>query len=688
MTRRELIQLLVTARFSSRRLGTTALPFTYVIDYSIDHLDNPAYIRKVAAAPPNLLHLGLDTPFWGRRGPVRQVPNPGGPERAERIGPEETRKKTASITRMVGELKRVGVDVVIPYICNQTLSGDADKRLGFWEFYDHWDDYLSFGLPPRPAADPIKWLQEDPKGNPHYNYRLAHKAFTPLYRYAPCPNNEYWDLYLRFVVERIAGCGYDGVFVDNNILHCYCRYCRKEFRRYLAWRYTPAALRRNFGTPSVEKLELNWRADKSWFARQQAEFRDYILAELPPDQLEREFAVRDIGSVKEWNRLGNGFLYGRGVRFVSYLQDKYPAAERRRRFGMEDLLHMGLETAADRLLWMETQRFWAWSIAENLLRLEKAGRRYRSDFLVLPNWGELGTVSGAVGRSVDGKNVTEWSRGCKCLMFEEDVASGRTSPETYKDRLLEYRYAFANGVSPAILAYGKDSASLIDLAHAEAAAGGGGAYVQVHYGFPEIRRRYRAFFERHPELFVGLEPYAQVALILSFAAIHMGDHAHFERTLEWTKRLGKGHFLFHVLDGDRAGQPPLSSFAHVIQTRGSDSGTAPPANLAVTDRRDIPGLRATAYWKRESGRARIVIHLVNYEVTELTEAAPVRHLTMSVPLPAGAWRLEKLRQFEPGDTPESTLQGSVENGRLRFGVSEIRAYKALEATLETPSKPG
>ena len=129
---------------------------------------------------------------------------------------------------------------MIPYICNQTMAGDPEKRAGFWKFYDSWDDYRGFGLPPRPATDPIEWLQRDPDGNIHYNYRWAHQAFRPERRFAPCPNNEHWSAWLEFVVDQMAQCGYDGVFVDNNILHCYCSYCRREFRRFLGSRYTAA----------------------------------------------------------------------------------------------------------------------------------------------------------------------------------------------------------------------------------------------------------------------------------------------------------------------------------------------------------------------------------------------------------------------------------------------------------------
>ncbi len=47
-------------------------------------------------------------------------------------------------------LHAAGVHHVMPYICSVTIGGHHVRRTGFWEFYDHWDEYLEFGLPPRP----------------------------------------------------------------------------------------------------------------------------------------------------------------------------------------------------------------------------------------------------------------------------------------------------------------------------------------------------------------------------------------------------------------------------------------------------------------------------------------------------------------------------------------------------------
>ncbi len=41
----------------------TSIPFTYLIDYSQGHVNNPEYLKKIAEAPPTLMHVGEDVVF-------------------------------------------------------------------------------------------------------------------------------------------------------------------------------------------------------------------------------------------------------------------------------------------------------------------------------------------------------------------------------------------------------------------------------------------------------------------------------------------------------------------------------------------------------------------------------------------------------------------------------------------------
>ncbi len=796
MNRRELLELGLSLPVAGLALQDapqrTAVPETYVIEYGLDYVNNPAFLRQVAEAPPQFLHVGHDVPFKAGSGP-RLVPEPFQGKYLDRYGllsPEALRKYSSDLQEFVARLHRAGARTVIPYICNQTMGGDPDRRAGFWEFYDHWDDYREFGLPPQPGADPVEWLQRDPQGNISFNYARTHPVFAPAFRWTPCPNNEHWTRYLEFVVEKIAACGYDGVFVDNNILHCYCRWCRREFVRYLRSRYNPDALRRAFGTADAAAVELSWQADRVSWSRTRPEFRDFLLHQKASELKER-FGVTELDSVQELNFLGNGYLKRPAGEFIAHLEEKYPAAERRRRFGAEDLRSLGLETPQRRLAWLETQRFWAWSIAENLIRFQRAGERIRKPFLVLPNWGAMRTILNVDGRRQDAKNVEEWSRGCRWLMFEEDGMPGRLARGLYHDFLSQYKYGLATGVRPVVLPYGKQTAANLELAHAEAAASGGGAYVQGGYRFPEVRRRWRAFYERHPGLFEGYEPCAEVAVAYLFNQVHYENSTHLLHLHQLKRALDAGHILFDyvtegaieagrlaryqvvllpqaaylndrvvraleawvrgggrlVLTGDlpafdetarprakpafadafHAARPQddmqvvslgkgrlawaraiervapipeqerrllyLSSTAlneAVAKLSGQQAQPERPLigllaklagkNLAYTDRGDLPGLRATCYWRRAGRGARLVLHLVSYEVNENQPPEPARDVPISLPLPA-AGRLVGLRCYRAGAEQPAKLSGEIRLGRLEFRVPEVVVHLLVEAEL-------
>jgi hypothetical protein len=104
VSRRELLQLgLLPALPSPAEAPQTSRPLTYVIDYAMDHLDRlDACVREVAAAAPNLLHLGHDTPFKGGPGP-RRAPEPLGGAQAARyplLSPAATREYLQALKRI------------------------------------------------------------------------------------------------------------------------------------------------------------------------------------------------------------------------------------------------------------------------------------------------------------------------------------------------------------------------------------------------------------------------------------------------------------------------------------------------------------------------------------------------------------------------------------------------------------
>lgn len=234
-------------------------PFTYLINYS-EEVIGDKFITKLAEAPPKLLHVGIVMPFKSAWGPTT-----GFSSRAHGFGeilpPEMVEKAIEKVKDFISKVRETGVEYIIPYICSQTIVGNHVKRTGFWKFYDRWEDYLGFGVPPKPDEDPIKWMQQEYVCTPNYPY--------PFIRYRPCMNNPYWREWLKFIVRQIALLGYNGVFVDNNVMSCYCDICQKKFVEYLSSKYTPEELRKQLGFSNPDKTLLGREGDGLLWAETQ-----------------------------------------------------------------------------------------------------------------------------------------------------------------------------------------------------------------------------------------------------------------------------------------------------------------------------------------------------------------------------------------------------------------------------------
>lgn len=244
----------------------TSPPLTYILDYGPKHVNSIEYIETIAKAPPTLLHLGKDVPLTHSWGPIQALGGenqahgkrrPYGPEDdIRRLSPEELRQRMADLSKLVVDLHRAGVKWVAPYICSMTIGGRPDTRAGFWEFYDHWNEYQAFGLGPRPASDPIQWMQIAPDGSQQLFYKFTgdfYPPYEPNRRYAACLNNPNWRGWLEKVTENVARCGFDGAFVDNaGSLRCYCPCCKEKWRQWITRRYSEHQRQELFGTPEPE----------------------------------------------------------------------------------------------------------------------------------------------------------------------------------------------------------------------------------------------------------------------------------------------------------------------------------------------------------------------------------------------------------------------------------------------------
>lgn len=241
----------------------TAAPVYYLIDYGDEHLDNPEYIEWIRELPPDLLHLGKDVPMTHIYGPIAATGGENqahGRNRADirRLTPDEVQARIESLQRMNAALHEAGVEMVMPYTSSITFAGDPVKREGFFDFWDHWDEYLRFGIGPRPDDPPENWPAIKADGSLHtFGKLLKPEYFTGMSRYVACIENPAWRDWLVQVHRLIAVAGYDGAFPDNTSpIKCYGPHCQQAFRGYLAEKFTPAQLQELFAAADVTQLEL------------------------------------------------------------------------------------------------------------------------------------------------------------------------------------------------------------------------------------------------------------------------------------------------------------------------------------------------------------------------------------------------------------------------------------------------
>jgi hypothetical protein len=93
--------------------STTTDPVTYIIDYTVNHLDNPGYLKTLTGAPPQFLHVGQDTPFAGASGPVvvaKELTYVG----LDLLTPKQLRARTRSIKKFVASVHAAGVEKGLP----------------------------------------------------------------------------------------------------------------------------------------------------------------------------------------------------------------------------------------------------------------------------------------------------------------------------------------------------------------------------------------------------------------------------------------------------------------------------------------------------------------------------------------------------------------------------------------------
>ena len=496
----------------------TATPFIYVIDYATGQERNPEYREHFEKAAPDLFHPGSDCRYLGRFGFGTGVLD-------SRHTPYETYRK--EMKDYIDFLHEKGVRWITPYLCNQTISGNDTLRLGAWEVYDRWEDFAFLGLGEKPG-DLLEWMQREPSGNLHYNYKrmcyLSRGMTAEDIRYAPCANHPDWRRMCDNEARLAAEMGFDGLFIDNCILHCYCIHCEARFQRYLRNKYTPEEFQAAFGLRDYSDLTLYKEGDHQFWARSHPDFIAWEEARQPREKWPVLFGTDEPPLTEvSIDNMGGGMLTGECAAFIA---EKLLPSGVRPSFDAVRLANPALQTPKGRLAWAETKMFWADSIEEQLAEMRAAGQAVNPDFLLIPNWGVMRRINAMAGRSEDAKDMQRWTGGSRWQMYEEDHTTGLIAPGAVLDFDMQLRFAYANGVRAMLLPYNLPGEEIFDVALAETAASGGSVFVG-RWDCPELQNRYRRFFHDHQDLYEGYESAAEVGLIHCYDQTHYLhlDHA-------------------------------------------------------------------------------------------------------------------------------------------------------------------
>ncbi|MBK9166624.1 MAG: hypothetical protein IPM24_04075 [Bryobacterales bacterium] len=160
---------------------------------------------------------------------------------------DRLRRSAEYFENLNGEIKKLGAKVIGHFDIVKYLLGDKSKdpakpEGGFFEYYNNlWDEKE---LGPKPVADPLDLLQQNPRGVPIMH---TDEDAKPYGVYFGCLNNPHWRAVLKAWVKRGIERGLDGYVINYFYRHnCVCQHCERAFKAFLKARFTPAQLREQF----------------------------------------------------------------------------------------------------------------------------------------------------------------------------------------------------------------------------------------------------------------------------------------------------------------------------------------------------------------------------------------------------------------------------------------------------------
>jgi len=170
-----------------------------------------------------------------------------------------------------------GMGTIVLRYLSTSLNGETatskdeprKDQIDLLRFYnERWHDFTDI-IGPRPPEDPTTWMMVRPDGTfPHYRYAPYGRETTGGFEAWGCPDNPTYVRMMEGKIRAQAETGIDGSYVDWTQIAggtCYCRYTRENFIRYLNEALPPEAAQSKYGTSDYGNIALpRKRGDAFW----------------------------------------------------------------------------------------------------------------------------------------------------------------------------------------------------------------------------------------------------------------------------------------------------------------------------------------------------------------------------------------------------------------------------------------
>jgi hypothetical protein len=198
-----------------------------------------------------------------------------GAPNVETVTRPEFDKKMADARAFNAQYHGMGT-IVLRYL-STSLNGETatskdvprKDQIDLLQFYnERWNDFTDI-IGPRPPEDPTTWMMVRPDGTfPHYRYAPYGRETTGEFEAWGCPDNPYYVRMMEGKIRAQAETGIDGSYVDWTQIAggtCYCRYTRENFVRYLNEALPAEAAQNKYGTTDYGNIVLpRKRGDAFW----------------------------------------------------------------------------------------------------------------------------------------------------------------------------------------------------------------------------------------------------------------------------------------------------------------------------------------------------------------------------------------------------------------------------------------